>query len=235
MEKTILLSAALVAAAALLVFAAIFLQPGADFLQSIAGLTDTDNDGLSDAEERQLGTDPLNKNTDGDRYDDGSDPDPAHANTAIVEVEKANETGEYNWGNIAIITAALGTSSLAACLVSQCTLSHAVVLEAIVLLGIKDTEIYTYEGDIIISNNGTDYAGYVNYDVVIYAGDEEIKRERRGLSHAGLNKVDAGATGTDKYSHVLVTKDVPGVLFRVLKREEGITIEVENLDYEKFP
>lgn len=237
-KKAVLAAAILALLAVGAVCAVIFLQPNADWLQPFAGMadtTDTDKDGLTDAEERRLGTDPLNENTDGDRYDDGADPDPAQANTAIVEIKKANETGEYNWGNIAIITAALGTSALAGCLVSQCTLSHAVVLETIVLLGIKDTEVYNYEGDILISNNGTDYASYVNYDVVMYAGDEEIKRESRGLSHAGLNKLEVGATGTDEYSHVLATKDLPGVLFRVVKREEGITIAIENLDYEKFP
>lgn len=51
--------------------------------------TDTDGDGVPDAAEKVLGTDPLNPDTDGDGANDLADKDPLNAPNPIVQTGKA--------------------------------------------------------------------------------------------------------------------------------------------------
>jgi len=52
--------------------------------------TDTDGDGVPDAAEPVLGTDPLNADTDGDGVNDLKDKDPVNATNPIVQTGKPN-------------------------------------------------------------------------------------------------------------------------------------------------
>ncbi|HPQ94677.1 MAG: hypothetical protein KDI44_04100 [Thiothrix sp.] len=61
--------------------------PGATLcIRNIAGL-DSDGDGLSDAEEASLGTDPNNPDTDGDGLPDGLEVDSYHTSPLIADTD----------------------------------------------------------------------------------------------------------------------------------------------------
>jgi Bacterial TSP3 repeat/Thrombospondin type 3 repeat len=71
---------------------------------------DSDGDGLTDAEELVLGTDPLNPDTDGDGVPDGADPEPTRTNL-------------YSWVDWTSANVAAGTASGTATLANGSTVS----------------------------------------------------------------------------------------------------------------
>lgn len=200
-------------------------------------LADSDGDTLSDYQEvKILKTNPLNPNTDGDRYNDNVDANPLVKNTAIVTVAKSNEKGEYDYPNLAIVFVGVSGSALVTCvgggLVSggaSCLATPAVVASVLVTLGLSQTVIYHDNMDLVISNQGNDYTKYVNYDVNYYADAQLVlsKQEDAG-------RLEAGGSITKHYAYDIKAIDVPGALLRILNKKPVIEKRIENIKYEHF-
>lgn len=66
-------------------------------------LFDTDGDTLGDYKEHiELGTNPLKSNTDNDRYDDNEDADPLYVNSADIDIEFLSVEWNWKYGNMEI-------------------------------------------------------------------------------------------------------------------------------------
>jgi len=104
---------------------------------------DSDGDGLSDIEEAKLGTDPFNKNTDGDRYDDKEDSEPLKTNSACIDIKLIEKNWDWDIVNIGLLIVTLGGK------------------------GLLDTEMSMAEANTVVKvyNSGNDYSKYVNSSV----------------------------------------------------------------------
>lgn len=173
-------------------------------------LYDTDGDGLSDYAERQAGTNPINRNTDGDRYEDAADRQPTVHNVANISVEPYNFKTKTETGNVLKIALGVITGGL--------------------LLD-PDTVIYTVQLDTDVSNIGTDYTSYVNYDIVFEINGEEVKRV-----HESISRMDVGARLTKHYEHGIRIIDVPQLIWDEISKgkQSQVTAEIQNLSYERF-
>lgn len=191
-------------------------------------LVDSDEDTWSDYQEVKIhGTNPLNPNTDGDRYKDNVDPNPLENNTAIILVTKINEEGNYDWVTVAIMSAHLLVGSGA----TAFTVGTAApaVLKLLTNLGLLEKTIYMSEFDIVISNIGTDYSSFVNYEVNYYIGNRLIFTQE-----GNSGRVDVGAREIKHVGYSIKAKDVPAALWEILNGKPAIQARIEHVQYEKF-
>lgn len=203
-------------------------QEGYECVSNQCKIKDSDNDGLSDIEEREigtnpqvydtdgdtlgdyqeykiLGTNPLKANTDGDRYDDNEDSNPLTKNTAEINILTSNK--QWNWDYVNILIAIVGG-------------------------GIVNPDITIAEPTVTvtITNTGTDYSSYVRFDIIFELQDEEIDRES-----ISLNKIEIGETKTEIYNKEIKAGDIPSMLINlVIGRTTDWGIRINNLDYETF-
>lgn len=127
-------------------------------------LYDTDGDMLSDYKEYyETKTDPLNKNTDGDRYDDNEDSDPLNKNSAKIGIRIGDSKIQLNYVNIGILVLTGGLS--------------------------YNSELYSTEVDVEVENVGNDYTSYLNYDLVLLIGNEVIDKETVSLGKLNQGQV----------------------------------------------
>ena len=108
---------------------------------------DTDGDGLSDKDEVKIwGSDPLNPNTDGDRYKDGEDPNPVIAQTAVLNINVASKIEINN----SLLNELL---YIAKYNISKVT---------------DDTVFLNYESWVQVANTGDDYTAKHNYTLTLW-------------------------------------------------------------------
>lgn len=196
-------------------------------------LADSDGDTLSDYQEvRILHTNPLNKNTDGDRYDDNLDPNPLVKNSAVVTITIKNEKGEYDYANLALVFGGIAGSAVGSCVLTGgagCLATSAVVISVLDTLGLSQRVIYHDNMDLLIANQGNDYTSYVTYDVNYYTESTLVLSKSENLS-----RLDAGASISPHYVYDIKAIDVPGALLRILNKKPVIEKKIENIKYEQF-
>lgn len=194
-------------------------------------LFDSDGDTLGDYQETKIGgTNPLKMNTDDDRYNDNNDPNPIKKNSAVIYVTKSNEKGEYNLANLLVIGSVLTGSGLVGCLTTVCTASPAVIVAAVA--AVKDLTIYTSSSDIVIQNTGDDYSSFVTFEVVYSIGNKTLERVPQSYG-----QISSNLKTTMKYSHdikVIDLGDILGEVFNLLLGKSKINIEITDVQYEKF-
>ena len=197
------------------------------------GLADTDGDNLSDYQEvKTLHTDPLNTNTDGDRYDDDADPDPLVVNTADITAAKSNEIGAYNQLSLIKVREKITEVSI---ILKSCTAgTTGACADTSSILGtnlgpILNDVIYTSEVDVTFTNQGDDYTSYIDYDVVYYVGTERLD-----TYNESTERLDANRSITIPHHHEIRVKDIPPTLWDSITRVGKITVEIENLEYESW-
>lgn len=195
---------------------------------------DTDGDTLGDYQEyKVLGTNPLDKNTDNDRYDDAEDPNPTKINSAEITFNLLQEEGNYNIINLVKDTIIVGAtaSALGVCTAGTLGACAAAIPGVWAAIGpILDDVIYTKNFGILINNLGDDYASYLNYEVVYRIGSEELKR----IPYS-YGRINANSQSTVSYSEDILMEDIKyGRTWDLILGKEGITIQIENLDYERF-
>ncbi|MFQ5998349.1 MAG: thrombospondin type 3 repeat-containing protein [Candidatus Bathyarchaeia archaeon] len=200
---------------------------------------DSDSDGLTDFQEaRVYKTDPLNPNTDHDRYSDGQEifmeTNPLVANSAIVEVLKIEEMGEYNTALVArdamIIT--IMRSGVGGCSVGsfgECAASSFPQV-AMTLDPILDDVIYDTSASIQFSNVGDDYTSSVRYTSGLYIGGEKIKE-----TPGEIGTLEPGEKKNINLSYKLKLRDIPITVWSQVQGNAQIEIKIENVSYEKFP
>lgn len=169
-------------------------------------LYDTDGDTLSDYQEvKVLDTNPLNPNTDGDRYNDNLDSEPTIKNTADISVDIINKEFNIQWITlgIAIVGGGIVNPSM-------------VIAKPSIALG--------------ITNQGTDYSSYLGYDVVVYVSGKELKRV-----HQTAGRIDKNYNNNIVSNFEIKSEDVPNILISAITNKNAQwDARVENIDYEKF-
>jgi len=197
-------------------------------------LVDTDGDTLSDYQEvKVLKTNPLNVNTDGDRYNDNLDRDPLIVNSANVVFSKSNERGEYNYLNmikdgatVATVSAGLGVCTVGT--MGACALAIPPV--AAVLNPILNDVLYTSSIDITFRNIGSDYTSFINYDIVYSIGSTRLQ----SISN-NAGRLDPGGSITIPFAYDIKLKDIQyGSTWDLILGKNKIDINIENVNYEKF-
>ena len=170
-------------------------------------LFDTDGDTLSDYKElKELGTNPLNTNTDNDRYLDNNDKDPLLANSAKINIGIVSKSWNWKYGNI--ILSILG---------------GAVINPDLVVAEPTTT--------ILVENLGDDYTDYVSYDIFFKVSNILVDTE-----NARLNRINSYEKNTLVYTNPITTGEIPDLLINAVSEQTtNWNIEVGNLKYEKFP
>lgn len=199
-----------------------------DSLSEQLEIKDSDNDGLTDIEEKQLGTNPqlydtdgdtlndyqelkilytnpLNPNSDGDRYNDNLDSEPTAKNTADIVVNAVNKEFNIQWFTLGIAIIGGG-----------------IVVPSMVIAKPSVT--------LSITNQGTDYSSYLGYDVVVYVSGEELKRV-----HQTAGKINKNYNNNPILNFEIKAEDVPNILISsISNKNTQWDVRVENVDYEKF-
>lgn len=174
-----------------------------------SNLYDTDGDTWSDYKEyKEIGTNPLKKNSDEDRYDDNEDPEPLIKNTAQISIETSNQMWNWDYVNLGILVMTFGGSGALN----------------------PDMVIAEPSTNVIINNYGTDYSSYFNFNLVFKVSSEEV-----GRKSVSLTKIDVGESIIKTYQESIILRDVPDLLINLVK--EGTSdwsISTENLEYEKY-
>ena len=170
-------------------------------------LYDTDGDTLSDYQEYKIkGTNPLKENTDNDRYKDNEDPNPKTINSALINIEFLSSSWNWNIGNI--IISIMGGAILS-----------------------PDMEIAKPTASVKISNIGTDYTNYVNFNVIFKISNIVISTQQ-----VNLPKLSVGTYRIETYTQPIKAGDIPTLLINMVQQQTSDwKIEIGNLDYEKFP
>ncbi len=198
---------------------------------------DTDNDGLSDYDEVKIkNTNPLNPNTDNDRYLDGSDLEPLKANSAKVSIVISDRDKQMDWETVTIIAAPIGT--FAACVGitgGTCTVGFPLLLSALTGLKALDKPLYSNHVTLSVSNTGDDYTSYFEYQIHLYTADKLVKNIPSGVRNI---KIEPGQTYSDTLDFDILVKEV---LFEkapnIIKDFKNLHFDyrVESIIYEKFP
>lgn len=169
-------------------------------------LFDTDGDTLGDYKEQvELGTNPLKANTDNDRYNDNDDSEPLYVNSAKINVEFLSSNWNWKYGNI--ILAIFGG------------------------LVIKpDLVIAEPTATIQIKNLGDDYTNYVTFDIFF-----KISNVLVGTKRISLGRINPYEEKIQVYSHSITAGDIPNLLINaVVEQTTDWEIKIGNLDYERF-
>jgi len=169
-------------------------------------LYDSDGDTLSDYQEINiLYTNPLNPNTDDDRYNDNLDSEPTTKNTADIVVGVVNKEFNIQWLTLGVAIFGGG-----------------IVVPSMVIA--KPSVLLT------INNQGTDYSSYLSYDVVVYVSREELKR-----IHQTAGKIDKNYNNNPILNFEIKAEDVPSILISsISNKNTQWDVRIENVDYEKF-
>lgn len=169
-------------------------------------LYDTDGDTLSDYQEYNvLGTNPLNKNTDGDRYNDNEDKEPLKKNTANIYIE-GTSSSELNYFNVGIILLSGGLGALN-----------------------PNLELYSTNVDLEIINDGNDYSSQGSYDVAILIGDDIIDTKT-----FSFGRINAGSSIPQSTIFSTTIKDIPSQLISLITQDGDSSVEIRNINYERF-
>jgi len=208
-------------------------------------LVDTDGDTLNDYREvKILGTDPLDTNTDKDRYDDNLDPSPLQTNSANIKVSLIKNEGYWNEALKAKLIPVLGCLAIYAGEASLGEVTGVVAqLCAYVLGGVSlnalATEDISYRDiEVQIQNVGDDYTSSVSYRMDVYVKYGDKPKELFNSKEVNLGKLEPGKQLIDKSSYSFKVEDYTiGVLDNILDGKTGdreYLIEFNNINFEKF-
>lgn len=169
-------------------------------------LYDSDGDTLSDYQEvKVLKTSPLNVNTDKDRYNDNIDPNPTTENSALIGVSLTKKDFNIDWLSIGIAFIGGGVIN-------------------------PDMVIARPTATLTITNKGNDYSSFLNYDIVFIISNTETKRFTVTKS-----RIDANTQVADTQSYELKARDIPSILFSLItKQSTEWSIGIQNINYERF-
>ena len=81
-----------------------------------------------------------------------------------------------------------------------------------------------------ITNTGTDYSDYVNFEVVF-----EIQNNELGRESISLGKIRVGETKTERKVKEIRAEDIPDMLINlVMEQSTDWDIRIDNVNYEQF-
>lgn len=167
---------------------------------------DSDNDGLTDIKENEIGTDPKNPNTDKDRYNDGVDISPLISNSAIIDISFLEKSWDWKYGNI--LLAMVGG-----------------------LIIKQDIVIAEPKASIQVNNNGDDYTSFVDFNILFKVSNTLISQKS-----VHINKFNSGDQFQETYIQQIKAGEIPDLLINLVKQQTNDWgIEIQNLNYEKFP
>jgi len=167
---------------------------------------DSDNDGLTDIKENEIGTDPNNPNTDNDRYNDNIDPNPLIANSAKIDVSFLSKSWDWKYGNIIL------------------TMIGGAIIK-------PDMVIAEPKASIQVFNNGDDYTDFVDFNILFKISNTLISQKP-----VHINKFNAGDQFQETYIQQIKAGEIPDLLINLVKQQTNDWgIEIQNLNYEKFP
>jgi hypothetical protein len=150
-----------------------------------------------------------------------------------VTSQKSDEVGEYNAYNIVkdgLLLVGTGAAFGACESGSFGACSAAAPAVAAAISWILNDVIYTTKTDVYFVNSGNDYSSYVNYDVVYYTGGVELNRE-----HRTQGRIDVNGALSDEIKNEILLKDVPISIWDFIINHDKVSIEIENIDYQKYP
>ncbi|MBN2567325.1 hypothetical protein JXB02_04545 [Candidatus Woesearchaeota archaeon] len=192
---------------------------------------DTDGDGLNDyLEAMLLESDPTEVNTDGDRYDDGEDPDPTRVNEADIVVKTANLQYSVFSENLDAFAEAV----LAVCTLPPC--DKDAIRERID----EDEKLYAMSFDALIANQGDDYSSFVDFAPVIMVMQGKEKDIIWTGNTEEFGRLDIYGSVQKSYSQTLTVGDFLRLddpfLLKLAHEKRIILLEdVRNIEYEEFP
>jgi hypothetical protein len=221
---------------------------------------DSDNDGLFDYEEKQIGTDPrnpdtdgdslndyqeykiyktqpTNPNSDGDRYKDGEEIqkglNPLVKNSANIIYNITNERGDYNWFNIIKDGSVLVVVGGALSVCSAGTLGAC----AAAIGGTVYNLLNPVFDDVLYTSNFDVVFNNVGDDYTQYINYNVVYKTKgqtitSSTKDAGTLEVGKSKTITDSYEIKL--KDIPYALWDFIQGKEIITFDIPNVQYEKY-
>ena len=166
---------------------------------------DTDGDGLDDGDEVKQGTNPTNPNTDDDRYRDNEDEDPLSKNSAEVEITVSDLELQENYN-------ALDSGTVD-----------------------QESAPATVTVDMVVKNDGDDYASFVKFDGVFLMDGIELKRVTKDIG-----RINAGEWLDKHITFTLNVSDIPPSAKSEITRSihenilPVISFEIRNVTYEKF-
>lgn len=166
---------------------------------------DSDNDGLTDIDENQRGTNLNNPNTDGDRYNDGVDINPLIPNSARIDVSFLEKSWDWKYGNILL------------------TMIGGSVINPNMIIAEPKASIQ-------VLNNGDDYTDFVDFDILFKVSNTLISQKP-----VHINKFNAGDQFQETYIQQIKAGEIPDLLINLVKQQTNDWgIEIQNLNYEKF-
>ena len=167
---------------------------------------DSDGDSLTDIKEKEIGTDPQNPNSDNDRYNDKEDPNPLTPNSASINVVFTSKSWDWKYGNILLAT-----------------LGGAIIKPDLVIAEPK--------AGIEVTNIGNDYTNFVDFNIVF-----EISNIIISQKSVHINKFETGGKYQEVYAQQITAGDIPDLLINLVKQQTNDWgIEIQNLNYERFP
>lgn len=187
---------------------------------------DSDGDGLTDKQEREYGTDPLDRDSDGDGIDDGVEvnqgTNPTNSNTD-GDRYRDNEDPDPLAKNSAAIK--LDVSDL--------------VLEEnykVFEISIDDNAVVaTVIVNLVVRNDGDDYASFVKFDGIFLMDGIELKRINKDIG-----RIDQRDQEEKQLTYVLKVSDIPDKMVQEMVKniDEGnlpmVSFGIRNLSFEKF-
>jgi len=166
---------------------------------------DSDEDGLKDINEIEIGTNPNNPNSDRDRYNDGVDSNPLSLNSANINIAFTSKSWDWKYGNIALTFIGGGIIN-------------------------PDLVIAEPKASIIVTNVGNDYTNFVDFNIIFKISNTLISQKT-----VHINKFNVGDTFQETYIQPITAGEVPDLLINLIKEgTNDWGIETQNLNYEKF-
>ncbi|MCK9568143.1 hypothetical protein M0R72_04285 [Candidatus Pacearchaeota archaeon] len=166
---------------------------------------DSDEDGLTDIKEEELGTNPINQNSDNDRYNDGIDTNPLTPNSANIDVILTSKSWDWKYGNIALTFIGGGIIN-------------------------PDLVIAEPKASVEVTNLGNDYTSFVDFSIIFKISNTLISRKE-----VHINKFNVGDNFQEIYIQEITAGEVPDLLINLIKEgTNDWGIEIQNLNYEKF-
>jgi hypothetical protein len=167
---------------------------------------DSDEDGLTDIKEKEIGTNPNNANSDNDRYNDGIDSDPLIPNSANINVDFTSRSWDWKYGNIALTFIGGGIIN-----------PNLVIAEP--------------KASIEVTNTGNDYTNFVDFNMIFKISNTLISQKT-----IHINKFNIGDHFQETYVQEITAGEIPDLLINLItKGTNDWGIEIQNVNYEKYP
>jgi hypothetical protein len=145
-------------------------------------------------------------NTDGDRYVDSQDPEPALLNSAKLDLKV--QATSWKWDDNNLVLAAVG---------KQAVRQDLPVAETFIAIH--------------VNNTGNDYTEFVSFDIAFKIANQSIVTE-----NVRLVALYPGESRQENYTHTIVSGDIQKISTQIVSgQKDKWEIEVTNLDYEYFP